>query len=72
MLVRFGADPNAVSPAGTTPLMFAARDNDVPLTRALLRAGANRNAKTPDGRTALDVARKRGSRDVESILLGSE
>jgi len=42
MLLRAGADPNVVTSAGHTPLMFAVRDNDTSLLRALQRAGARR------------------------------
>jgi ankyrin repeat protein len=68
LLLRHGADPNALSPAGTTALMFAARDDDVVLARALLTAGARPEVRAPDGRTALDVAKAQGSQGVVEVL----
>ncbi len=45
---------------GTTPLMRAARTNDVPVMRALLAAGANPFLTLPDGTTALMIAAGQG------------
>lgn len=45
---------------GTTPLMRAARTNDVPVMRALLDAGADPFLTLPDGTTTLMVAAGQG------------
>jgi quinoprotein dehydrogenase-associated probable ABC transporter substrate-binding protein len=55
-LIAKGADVNAVSARGVTPLMVAAAHDNPPLMGVLVQAGANLDAKTPDGKTALDVA----------------
>jgi ankyrin repeat protein len=45
---------------GTTPLMRAARTNDVPVMRALLEAGADPFLTLPDGTTTLMIAAGQG------------
>lgn len=40
-LRQSGADPNAVDPLGTTPLMFASGDGNAGIVDALLRSGAD-------------------------------
>jgi ankyrin repeat protein len=45
---------------GTTPLMRAARTNDVAVMRLLLGAGADPNATLPDGTTVLMIAAGQG------------
>jgi uncharacterized protein len=52
-----------------TPLMLAAREGDVPLSRMLLDAGADRNAVAGDGKTALAIAIFNGNYDVGSFLV---
>ena len=52
-----------------TPLMFAAREGDVELTRALLAGGAEMNAVAGDGKTALAVAIFNGNYEVASFLV---
>ena len=41
-LLRAGADPNATTPAGRTPLGSAAEGEDAEAVRLLLEAGARR------------------------------
>jgi ankyrin repeat protein len=57
ILIAGGADVNARSAKGVTPLMVAAAHNNPPLIGLLLQAGADVGAKTPDGKTALDIAK---------------
>lgn len=55
-LVAAGADPNARTKTGLTPLFFAARRGDVGSAEALAQAGAALDAASPDGGTPLLVA----------------
>jgi ankyrin repeat protein len=57
LLIAGGADVNAKSAKGVTPLMVAAAHDNPPLIGLLIQAGADRDAKTPDGKTALDIAK---------------
>jgi ankyrin repeat protein len=54
-----------------TPLMFAARENDVESARILVKAGADVNAVGGDGKDALGLALFNGSYDVASVLIDS-
>src|SRR6185295_3098835 len=55
-----------------TPLMFAARDGNVELTRILVDAGADVNAVAGDGKTALAISIFNGNYDVASLLVDSK
>jgi uncharacterized protein len=52
-----------------TPLMLAAREGDVTLSRSLLDAGADLNAVAGDGKTALALAIFNGNYDAASFLV---
>ena len=54
-----------------TPLMFAARENDLASGRVLVQAGADVNAVGGDGKDALGLALFNGSYDVASLLIES-
>ncbi len=54
-----------------TPLMFAARENDVESARLLIAAGANVDAICGDGKDALSLAIFNGSYDVASLLIAN-
>lgn len=56
-LIEAGADINATSAHGVTPLMVAAAHNNPPLIGLLIQSGADVDAKTPQGQTALDIAK---------------
>ncbi|WP_108682274.1 quinoprotein dehydrogenase-associated putative ABC transporter substrate-binding protein [Methyloceanibacter sp. wino2] len=56
-LIEGGADVDARSTKGVTPLMIAATHNNPPLIGLLLQAGADPDVKTPGGQTALDIAK---------------
>jgi ankyrin repeat protein len=68
-LLGSGANPNAGGPDGTTPIMFAAANDDVELVRALIRAKANVNARNQFGTTALTEAAIIGSAPIIDALL---
>ncbi len=55
-LIQSGADPNARTLAGVTPLMNASRFSTPDVVRLLLDKGAAVNARDKDGRTALVLA----------------
>lgn len=54
-----------------TPLMFAAREDDLESARILIQAGADVNAVGGDGKDALGLALFNGSYDVASLLVDS-
>ena len=54
-----------------TPLMFAARENDLESARLLVAAGADVNAQGGDGKDALSLALFNGSYPVASFLIDS-
>jgi len=54
-----------------TPLMFAARENDLESARVLVKAGADINAQSADGKDALSLAFFDGSYDVAEFLIDS-
>jgi len=75
-----GTTPVAQKPNGNfeefasgwlTPLMFAARENDLESARLLVKAGAGVNAQSGDGKDALSLAFFDGSYDVAEFLIDS-
>ena len=68
-LIQKGANPNLAGADGTTPVMWAATNDDVELVRALVKAGANVNAKNHFGTTALTEASIIGSAPVINVLV---
>lgn len=54
-----------------TPLMFAARENDLASAKLLVKAGADLNAQGGDGKDALSLAFFDGSYDVAEFLIDS-
>ncbi len=60
-LVGHGADVNARSKAGITPLMIAAGHGNSGMIAVLVKAGADPQTVDAEGRTALDIARLSGS-----------
>ncbi len=55
-----------------TPLMFAARENDLASAKLLVAAGADINAQSGDGKNALSLAFFDGSYDVAEFLIDSK
>ena len=70
-MLTAGADPNAGTPTGHTPLMFAARNADDGLAALdlLLRAGADPTAHDEHGETALTFAATSGNTRTARRLL---
>ncbi len=70
-LVKAGADVNARSNDGATPLHFAAANNSTSeAVSQLLKAGAKANARDKDGRTPLHLAaRSNANPEVTELLL---
>lgn len=75
-----GASPEPPKPDQTpkefasgwmTPLMFAAREDDLESARILVQKGADVNAVGADGKDALGLALFNGSYDIASLLIDS-
>lgn len=67
-LLRLGADPNARSSSGATPLHFAARSGQGYLVRALLKHAAKPDIRDGNGRTPYDLAVESGHENVADLL----
>jgi ankyrin repeat protein len=69
-LIDAGTNVNAQDIQGMSPLMLAvaSENQDLAVVRVLLQSGANVNARSGRGETALDWARKFGSRPVIAAL----
>ena len=68
-LLRRGANPNARSEHGFTPLHFATAMGHADVARLLLEHGANVNAKSKDGWTPLHLAAYWRRAEVARLLL---
>jgi len=71
VLLRAGADVNATTDLGVSPLWTACETGSAPMTRILLRAGANPNATLLSGETLLMTAARTGSAAVVGQLLAA-
>ena len=71
-LISHGADVNARTEDGETPLMVASNWGHAKVVEALLDAGADKELKATSGywkgKTALDMARSQNKGDVVAIL----
>jgi len=65
--IEYGADVNETS-NGITPLMFAARYNNVEMIQFLIDKGANITAKDTKGYTALKYAELSGAKEATAYL----
>ena len=70
-LVESGADVNAATPEGVTPLMNASGFGNKEVVQLLISKGAQVNAKTKSNYTALMSAALSGQREIIQILLDS-
>lgn len=66
-----GKDFEEFASGWLTPLMFAARQNDLESARLLVTSGADINAQAGDGKDALSLAFFDGSYDVADFLIDS-
>lgn len=67
-LIGQGADLNAASPNGTTPLMMAAGYGGLSAAEVLLAAGADTAPRNEQGLSAMDFARRAGNERLEKML----
>uniref|UniRef100_A0A0G4HJ37 Uncharacterized protein n=1 Tax=Chromera velia CCMP2878 TaxID=1169474 RepID=A0A0G4HJ37_9ALVE len=68
-LVFSGAEKEAVTDAGVTPIAYAASAGQVGLVKFLLGRGADMHKQMNDGRTPLHLATAGGKKDVVELLL---
>ena len=68
LLLKAGADPNAIDQSGGTPLGDAAWFGCGPAVEVLLKAGANPAHRDDKGRTPADLARERGHEELARRL----
>ena len=71
MLLKLGADPNAVGSNGNRPLNVACLKGDAEFVRLLLANGVKVNARGDDGVTALHDAALGGNAEIAGLLLGA-
>ena len=68
LLLSKGAEVNAKSNNGRTPLHTAAYQNQQEVTKLLLSAGADPNIKDIEGKTAIDFAKQFGNVTIAQLL----
>jgi hypothetical protein len=68
LLLEHGADVNAKTWRGGTPLMQAVSVGEPDMVRSLLDRGADVSAKSVDGTSALDIARKKNAAQILALL----
>ena len=69
ILIKAGADVNAVDKNGRTPIRMAARYGNVAMVSVLIKAGADVNAADKNGRTPIRMATGYGYKVVVSMLI---
>ena len=69
VLIRAGANVNAVNRYGVAPISLATLNGSAPILESLLEAGANANAALEGGETALMTAGRTGKIDAIKVLL---
>ena len=68
MLLAAGADPNAKSQSGSTPLHTVGFTGDRESLDLLVKHGADPAIKNNDGKTAAEIARERGHGGIAERL----
>jgi ankyrin repeat protein len=68
MLLEAGADPNARSRQGTTPVHTAAFTGDRAVLDLLLAHGADTGIRSVDGKTPSEIAHERGNQGIVDLL----
>jgi uncharacterized protein len=68
MLLARGADPNAQTDTGMTPLMCAAWVGSLPSVQAMLDHGATISLRDTKGESAEDCARRKGRTEIADFL----
>lgn len=71
ILIKNGADADAVDNRGVSPLFMAIFSQDYALCRQLIKAGANVNHKLPSGVSMLQFARVSSSQAVIDLLIAN-
>jgi ankyrin repeat protein len=69
LLIEAGADLNAKSTSGFTPLLFAVRNGHIDAVEVLLDRGADVNDVAPDGTSALNMAVVNAYFELAAVLL---
>lgn len=69
-LISAGANVNATDTVWSTPLHAAAKAGSAYYTTRLMYAGTDAGWRNADGKTALDIAIKKGHREVVGVLGG--
>jgi ankyrin repeat protein len=70
LLIARGAEVNATTSAGLSPLAFAVWEGRASVAKRLLAHGAHADVRYPDGRTLLDFATGRGDQELVELLRG--
>jgi ankyrin repeat protein len=68
LLIAHGADVNAASRKGQTPIAYAALSGDIELVGELLAKGADANVKDAYGTTPLELAISSGHKEIAAML----
>ena len=68
LIIRLGGDINKASGCGTTPILIAAKQNDLAMARTLLEAGADPNAAS-DNNSPLSTAIQNRNQKMVNLLL---
>ena len=69
LLLQHGAQLEATTPEGNTPLMLAVKNNQMRAAVNLLLRHANPNTTDADGKSALDMAEQGGNPRLADVLL---
>ena len=68
LLVAAGAIVDLKSKQGLTALMYAVKNQNIPVAKELLLAGADRNARDKGGRTVVELAGEQGCEEMVELF----